>query len=98
MGGYGQDRAYQGTRSNSWAQRLAPHYHILIFTHQELPPDYDTSPLLELWQNSCRLAKLPIPNAKYGLNWKKGDYSGYVSKWGIENEITKGHVKAAKRQ
>ena len=24
LGGYGQDRAYQGTRSNSWAQRLAP--------------------------------------------------------------------------
>ena len=28
--------------------------------------------------------------------WKKGDYSGYVSKWGIENEITKGHVKSGK--
>ena len=27
---------------------------------------------------------------------EKGDYSGYVSKWGIENEITKGHVKSGK--
>ena len=93
MGKIGHIKALEVTHGrNGWH----PHYHILIFTHQELPPDYDTSPLLELWQNSCRLAKLPIPNAKYGLNWKKGDYSGYVSKWGIENEITKGHVKAAK--
>ena len=93
MGKIGHIKALEVTHGrNGWH----PHYHILIFTHQELPPDYDTSPLLELWQNSCRLAKLPIPNAKYGLNWKKGDYSGYVSKWGIENEITKGHVKSGK--
>ena len=68
MGKIGHIKALEVTHGrNGWH----PHYHILIFTHQELPPDYDTSPLLELWQNSCRLAKLPIPNAKYGLNWKK---------------------------
>lgn len=93
MGKIGHIRALEVTHGrNGWH----PHFHLLIFTKQELPSDYDTSPLLELWQNACRLAKLPIPNAKYGLNWKKGDYSGYVSKWGIDNEIAKGHVKSGK--
>ena len=93
MGKIGHIKALEVTHGrNGWH----PHYHILIFTKQELPKDYDTAPLLELWQNSCRLAKLPIPNEKYGLNWKKGDYSGYISKWGIDSEMTKGHVK--KRQ
>ena len=93
MGKIGHIKALEVTHGrNGWH----PHYHILIFTKQELPKDYDTAPLLELWQNSCRLAKLPIPNEKYGLNWKKGDYSGYVSKWGIDNEIAKGHVKTGK--
>lgn len=93
MGKIGHIKALEVTHGrNGWH----PHYHILIFTKQELPKDYDTAPLLELWQNACRLAKLPIPNAKHGLNWKKGDYSGYVSKWGIDNEIAKGHVKSGK--
>ena len=68
MGKIGHIKALEVTHGrNGWH----PHYHILIFTKQELPKDYDTAPLLELWQNSCRLAKLPIPNEKYGLNWKK---------------------------
>ena len=93
MGKIGHIRALEVTHGrNGWH----PHFHLLVFTEQELPSDYDTSPLLELWQNACRLAKLPIPNDKYGLNWKKGDYSGYVSKWGIDNEIAKGHVKTGK--
>lgn len=93
MGKIGHIRALEVTHGrNGWH----PHFHLLIFTKQELAPDYDTSPLLEQWQNACRLAKLPIPNAKHGLNWKKGDYSGYVSKWGIDNEIAKGHVKSGK--
>ena len=59
MGKIGHIKALEVTHGrNGWH----PHYHILIFTKQELPKDYDTAPLLELWQNSCRLAKLPIPN------------------------------------
>ena len=93
MGKIGHIKALEVTHGrNGWH----PHFHLLIFTKQELPLDYDTAPLLEQWQNACRLAKLPIPNSKYGLNWKKGDYSGYISKWGIDNEIAKGHLKTGK--
>lgn len=92
MGKIGHIKALEVTwGQNGWH----PHYHILIFTDKELPSDYDVSPLVELWQNSCRLAKLPIPNAKYGLDFRKGEYSEYVTKWGwnIESELTKGHLK-----
>ena len=40
-------------------------------------------------------SKVANSKRKYGLNWKKGDYSGYISKWGIDSEMTKGHVKKA---
>ena len=92
MGKIGHIKALEVTwGQNGWH----PHYHILVFTDKELPSDYDTAPLVELWQNSCRLAKLPIPNAKYGLDFRKGEYSEYVTKWGwnIESEMTKGHLK-----
>lgn len=92
MGKIGHIKALEVTwGQNGWH----PHYHILIFTEKELPQNYDTTPLIELWQNSCRLAKLPIPSAKYGLDFRKGEYSEYVTKWGwnIESEMTKGHLK-----
>lgn len=92
MGKIGHIKALEVTwGQNGWH----PHYHILIFTEKELPQNYDTTSLVELWQNSCRLAKLPIPNAKYGLDFREGEYSEYVTKWGwnIESEMTKGHLK-----
>lgn len=92
MGKFGHIKALEVTwGQNGWH----PHYHFLIFTDKDLPEDYDTTSLIELWQNSCRLAKLPIPNGKYGLDFRKGEYSDYVAKWGwsIENEMSKGHLK-----
>lgn len=92
MGKMGHIKALEVTYGkNGWH----PHYHILIFTDKELPQGYDITPLIELWQNSCRLAKLPIPSSQYGLDFRKGEYSEYVTKWGwnIESEMTKGHIK-----
>lgn len=92
MGKIGHIKALEVTwGQNGWH----PHYHILIFTEKELPQNYNTAPLVELWQNCCRLAKLPIPSLKYGLDFRKGEYSEYVTKWGwsIESEMTKGHLK-----
>lgn len=92
MGKIGHIKALEVTYGqNGWH----PHYHILIFTEKELPQGYDVNPLIELWQNSCRLANLPIPSSIHGLDFRKGEYSDYVTKWGwdIESEMTKGHLK-----
>lgn len=95
MGKVGHIKAAEVTYGqNGWH----PHYHILIFTEKELPEGYDLTPLIELWQNSCRLAKLAIPSAEHGLDFRKGEYSSYVTKWGwnIESEMTKSHLKKAR--
>ena len=90
MGKIGHIRALEVTYgSNGWH----PHFHVMIFTKEPLKSGYNLTPLIELWQNACRLAKLPIPSFEHGLDWKKGNYSEYVTKWGMESEITKGHVK-----
>jgi len=37
---------------------------------------------------------LPAPSMEHGLDLRDGKYADkYVSKWGIEHELTKGHVK-----
>lgn len=73
-----------------------PHYHFLIFTKTSVK-NLDLTSIIEAWQNACRLAKLPIPSFKHGLDWRKGNYAEYVSKWGIESEITKGHIKRGRK-
>jgi len=51
---------------------------------------------LDLWKSSCVASGLNIPNS-HGCTLKDGTYAAqYVSKWGIESEITKGHIKKSK--
>ena len=53
--------------------------------------------LSELWIKSCVRAGLSAPSMKHGLDLRDGKYaSQYVSKWGIEHELTKGHLKKGK--
>ena len=48
----------------------------------------------ELWIKSCVRAGLNAPSMTHGLDLRDGTYADqYVSKWGIESELTKGHVK-----
>jgi hypothetical protein len=73
-----------------------PHFHILQFTRSELS-DQELSSLseilLSLWQKACVSSGLPCPN-NHGLDLVNGTWaSAYVSKWGMEEEMTKGHLK-----
>jgi hypothetical protein len=77
-----------------------PHTHILIFSDKELSGFelYKLQHKLSLhWQNACRLANIDIPDLKHGLDLKDGTYAAeYVSKWGLEEEMTKSHLKRGK--
>lgn len=72
-----------------------PHIHMIVFTN-----DYVGSSALETvysksWKNACRLAGLPEPN-EYGCVVKDGAFaSDYISKWGIEDEMTKANAKTS---
>jgi hypothetical protein len=52
--------------------------------------------LLELWKTSCVKSGLPEPN-HHGLSLDNGEMAAqYVGKWGIEHELTKGHIKQSR--
>ena len=78
-----------------------PHHHILLFVDAALSPAATQSirdALAKHWINCCAKAGLPLPNMTHGLDLKDGSYADqYVGKWGLEHEMTKGHVKKGKQ-
>jgi hypothetical protein len=88
-----QVRAFEVTYGqNGWH----PHYHILIFTNGQPVDNFFElkQALSKHWINCCQKANLPLPSVKHGLDIRDGSYAEqYVSKWGIESELTKGHIK-----
>jgi hypothetical protein len=68
-----------------------PHIHMLLFcdTTQELL----ASDLLPHWKSACLSVGLEAPN-EHGIDIQDGHYAaGYISKWGLDCELTKSHVK-----
>jgi hypothetical protein len=81
------------TFDNGWH----PHYHVLLFCGSGVDLEAVEAALYPRWVNACRLAGLGEPSREHGLKLDGGDEAGkYISKWGLENEITKGHIKKAK--
>lgn len=74
-----------------------PHYHILLFMSKAL----DFSSFREFfgsaWLHCCKKSGLKSPTIEHGLDIRDGSYAdNYVSKWGLEDELTKGHTKKGK--
>jgi hypothetical protein len=100
MGCIGTVRAWEVTHGrmrandNGWH----PHFHILIFCASGLDLDEFRPRIYSAWANSCRLAGLPIPSQRHGITLEDGSAaSQYVSKWGLDREMTKGHIKKANK-
>ena len=105
MGVIGQIRALEVTHgrlsdiNNGWH----PHYHFLLFgcSNGFLSPDdslrRDWATRLYLrWSACCVRAGLGMPTFAHGLKLDDGEKAGaYVAKWGLEDEMTKGHTKKA---
>ena len=71
-----------------------PHYHILLFFKGWINIDKLRSFIAEYWQHCCKKAGLKIPSKEHGCDLQHGTYAEqYVSKWGLEDEVTKGHIK-----
>lgn len=77
-----------------------PHYHVLLFVpyslcKQSLPViKHD---MYKVWKDCCLKAGLDEPSEKHGLDLQAGnDAANYVAKWGLEHEMTKGHIKKGK--
>ena len=102
MGHIGQVRALEVThgrksaRNNGWH----PHFHILQFCNQK-GDTHDrkdwTARLYMRWAFYCEKAGLGVPSYAHGIKLDDGSKaSQYVTKWGLEDEMTKGHTKKAK--
>lgn len=101
LGKTGHINAYEVTHGDSgWH----PHHHVLVF----ITPSSETvgessypairEALAVHWIDCCRKAKLPLPDMKHGLDLQDGSYAAkYVGKWGLEHEVTKGHIKKGKK-
>lgn len=106
MESIGQIRALEVThgrlspQNNGWH----PHYHVLVFGGAVVDlaradafkwDDWETT-LYTRWANACKLAGLGVPSRAHGLKLDDGSKAAkYVSKWGLEDEMTKGHTKKA---
>lgn len=79
-----------------------PHHHILVFSDRYLGITAFSDLEIELkkhWINCCDLSGLPLPSMQHGLKLTDGtDAAAYVSKWGIEHEMTKGHIKKGRKE
>ena len=106
MESIGQIRALEVThgrlspQNNGWH----PHYHVLVFGGAVVDlaradvfkwDEWETT-LYTRWANACKLSGLGIPSRAHGLKLDDGSKAAkYVSKWGLEDEMTKGHTKKA---
>lgn len=107
MGNIGQIRALEPThgrlslQNNGWH----PHYHVLLFQGVGVDLELFDHPQMTDWQVrlylqwaiACTAAGLGMPSYEHGLKLHHGDQAAhYVSKWGLEDEMTKGHTKKAR--
>jgi hypothetical protein len=102
----GQIRALEVThgrkspRNNGWH----PHYHVMLFAGAGVDLGRVGLVQMEVWQirlyeewaECCVRSGLGEPSAEHGLKLDDGNKAAkYISKWGFEDEMTKGHTKKA---
>jgi hypothetical protein len=106
MGSIGHVRALEVTHgrkspsNNGWH----PHYHCLMFCGSGVDLSRFDGPQMKDWQVKlylrwaacCVKSGLGEPSFQHGLKLDDGTKAGnYAAKWGLEDEMTKGHTKKA---
>jgi hypothetical protein len=94
MGCVGTVRAWEVTHGvNGWH----PHFHLLAFVRPYIDLDAVRARVYGVWATACRLAGLPVPSFEHGADVRDGsEAASYASKWGLDHEMTKGHMKKAR--
>ena len=99
IGLIGQVRALEVTHgrlrtiNNGWH----PHYHILLFVDSGLNLDDLRANYFDRWLKACLKAGLSAPIFDYFRLDDGSKAAAYASKWGLESEMTKGHIKKANK-
>ena len=80
--------------NNGWH----PHFHLIVFTKETCGSSVIQYLYSGAWQRACVKAGLPEPHPEHGCTVQDGrEAAMYVSKWGIEDEMTKSQAKRGKR-
>lgn len=92
---FGTVRALEVTHGkNGWH----PHFHVLLFLPSGVTASQVQDAFAPLWQSVCVKVGLPEPSLAHGTRVDDGSYAAaYASKWGLESEMTKGHIKKGKQ-
>lgn len=71
-----------------------PHFHILLFFERSINIKAARRFFAKHWQHCCKKSGLKMPSVKRGCDLRDGSMAArYISKWGVEDELTKGHTK-----
>lgn len=96
---FGDIRAFEVTHGiNGWH----PHFHILLFFDFEKLSLRDRvhirAVILDCWQKACLSVGLPLPN-RHGVTLQTCNkaVAGYIQKFGIDYEMTRGHLKQGRK-
>ena len=76
-----------------------PHFHVLLFLENPPTPEEAQKILSPVWQAACERVGLPRPSEDHGCRVDNGSKAAsYVAKgsWGLDAEMTKGHLKRSK--
>lgn len=75
-----------------------PHFHCLVFYRNDVDLAEIESRWSAHWQHVCVKAGLRRPSDEHGLTLQNGDFAArYVSKWGLEHEMTKSMHKLGRK-
>ena len=75
-----------------------PHFHCLVFYKNDVDLVQIESRWAAHWQHVCVKAGLRRPSDEHGLTLQNGDFAAaYVSKWGLEHEMTKSMHKLGRK-
>jgi hypothetical protein len=81
--------------ANGWH----PHYHVLLFLSRpltDLQLQHMEAEIRALWERSAAKQNLGMNRAGLVVRASSRAASGYVAKWGVEEEMTKSHMKSGR--
>jgi len=79
------------------ANGFHPHFHALLFIDSGMTPEQVQASYTPLWRRHCVAVGLPEPSDRRGCLVDDGHLAAeYVGKWGLDYELTKGHVKKSR--
>ena len=95
VGLQGHVRAFEVTDGQNG---FHPHFHALLFLDTDLTPEQVNALYSPLWRRHCVAVGLPEPSEAHGCRVDGGEKAAqYVGKWGLSEEMTKSHLKKAKK-